>query len=154
MFELCIFWSSLDLKISKLLINMFFCCSMGGGGYKQSFFRNLYLLILAIKVIFRHTNFIITGLWVSEYCFTSLSAQSWQYSDRRKPEIGTMTYAYSYQITSRVLYSTSYQQLDCNYLLIQCIDYTVTECRVKCLWSTFCNLCPRICDTVDTYKYP
>ena len=31
---------------------------------------------------------------VYEYCFTSLSAQSWQYRDRRKPEAGTMLYAY------------------------------------------------------------
>ena len=31
---------------------------------------------------------------VSEYCFTSLSAQSWQYRDRRKPEAGTMPYSY------------------------------------------------------------
>ena len=29
-----------------------------------------------------------------EYCFTSLSAQSWQYCDRRKPEAGTMPYSY------------------------------------------------------------
>ena len=29
-----------------------------------------------------------------EYCFTSLSAQSWQYRDRRKPEAGTMPYSY------------------------------------------------------------
>ena len=31
---------------------------------------------------------------VSEYCFTSLSAQSWQYRDRRKPEAGTIPYSY------------------------------------------------------------
>ena len=29
-----------------------------------------------------------------EYCFTSLSAQSWQYRDRRKPEAETMPYSY------------------------------------------------------------
>ena len=29
-----------------------------------------------------------------EYCFTSLSAQSWQYRDRRKPKAGTMPYSY------------------------------------------------------------
>ena len=28
--------------------------------------------------------------WVSEYCFTSLSARSWQYRDRRKPEVGIL----------------------------------------------------------------
>ena len=32
--------------------------------------------------------------WVSEYCFTSLSAQSWQYRERRNPEAGTMPYSY------------------------------------------------------------
>ena len=31
---------------------------------------------------------------LSEYYFTSLSAQSWQYRDRRKPEGGTMPYSY------------------------------------------------------------
>ena len=28
--------------------------------------------------------------WRSESCSTSLSAQSWQYHDRKKPEIGTI----------------------------------------------------------------
>ena len=32
--------------------------------------------------------------WVSEYCFTSLSVQSLQYRDKRKPEAGTMPYFY------------------------------------------------------------
>ena len=31
---------------------------------------------------------------IYEYCFTSLSAQSWQYRDRRKPEAGTVPYSY------------------------------------------------------------
>ena len=31
---------------------------------------------------------------VSEYCFTSLSAKSWQYRDRKMPEAGTMPYTY------------------------------------------------------------
>ena len=31
---------------------------------------------------------------VSEYCFTSLSVQSWQHCDGRKPEAGTMPYSY------------------------------------------------------------
>ena len=30
---------------------------------------------------------------MGEYCFTSLSAQSWQYRNRRKPEGGTMPYS-------------------------------------------------------------
>ena len=29
-----------------------------------------------------------------EYCFTLLSAQSWQYRDRRKPETETIPYSY------------------------------------------------------------
>ena len=33
-------------------------------------------------------------IWMNEYCFTSLSAQLWQYRDRRKPEAGTMPYSY------------------------------------------------------------
>ena len=47
----------------------------------------------------------------SEYCFTSLSAQSWQYRDRRKPEVGTLLY--SYRMTSRVLYSAQYHRQHC-----------------------------------------
>ena len=31
---------------------------------------------------------------VNKYCFTSLSAQSWQYRDRREPEAGNMPYSY------------------------------------------------------------
>ena len=31
---------------------------------------------------------------MSEYCFTSLFAQSWQDRDRRKPKAGTMPYSY------------------------------------------------------------
>ena len=47
----------------------------------------------------------------SEYCFTSLSAQSWQYRDRRNPEVGAILY--SHQITSRVLYSAQYHRQHC-----------------------------------------
>ena len=43
---------------------------------------------------------------VSEYCSTSPSAQSWQYRDRRKHEVGTMPY--SYLMTARVLYQFIY----------------------------------------------
>ena len=31
---------------------------------------------------------------VSDHCFTSLFAQSWQYRDRRKPEVRTISYCY------------------------------------------------------------
>ena len=54
---------------------------------------------------------------MSEYCLTSLSAQSWQYRDRREPKVETMPY--SYQMTSRVLYSARYHFVDI----------------VDCLWS-------------------
>ena len=47
-----------------------------------------------------HTSF--------EYFFMSLSAQSWQYRDRRKPEAVTMPY--SNRMTSRVLYSAKYHR--------------------------------------------
>ena len=43
--------------------------------------------------------------------FTSLSAQSWQYRDRRKPEVRTIPY--SYRMTSRVLYSAQYHRQHC-----------------------------------------
>ena len=32
--------------------------------------------------------------WMNEYFFTPLSAQSWQYRDRKKPEAGIMPYYY------------------------------------------------------------
>ena len=48
---------------------------------------------------------------MSEYCFKSLSAQSWQYGDRKKPEVGTMPYFYL--MTSRVLYSAQYHRQHC-----------------------------------------
>ena len=46
----------------------------------------------------------IQSLGLSEYWFTSLSAQLRQYRDIRMPEVGTMPY--SYRMISRVLYST------------------------------------------------
>ena len=49
--------------------------------------------------------------WVSEYCFTSFSAQSWQYRDRKKPKVRNMPY--SYRMTSRVPYSTQYHRQHC-----------------------------------------
>ena len=49
--------------------------------------------------------------WVSEYCFTSLSAQSWQYRDKWKPYVATVPY--SYRMTSRVLYSAQYYRQHC-----------------------------------------
>ena len=47
----------------------------------------------------------------SEYCFTSLSAQTSQYRDRRKPEVGTILY--SYRMTSKILYSSQYHRQHC-----------------------------------------
>ena len=34
------------------------------------------------------------GIHLNDYCFMALSAQSWQYRDRRNPEAGTMSYSY------------------------------------------------------------
>ena len=45
------------------------------------------------------------------YCFTSLSAQSWQYRDRRKPEVGTIPYPF--RMTSSYIYSTQYHRQHC-----------------------------------------
>ena len=53
-------------------------------------------------------NFIDESVRVSEYCFTSPSAQSRQYRDRKKPEVGSMPH--SYRMTPRVLYSAQYRQ--------------------------------------------
>ena len=50
----------------------------------ESFLSQIMASKLFEKIIFR----------IYEYCFTLLSAQSWQYRDRRKPEAGTMPYSY------------------------------------------------------------
>ena len=47
------------------------------------------------RVVHENTLDVLTSLrGVSEYFFTSLSAQSWQYRDRSRPEAGTMPYSY------------------------------------------------------------
>ena len=56
-------------------------------------------------------NFIDESVRVSEYCFTSLSAHSRQYRDRRKPEVEIRPY--SYRMTPRVLYSAQYHRQRC-----------------------------------------
>ena len=43
---------------------------------------------------------------MDEYCFTPLSAKSWQYRDRKKPKVGTMPH--SYRMISRVFDSLQY----------------------------------------------
>ena len=53
---------------------------------------NTRFISCATGLIFSQT--ITLQLRVSEYCFTSLYAQSWQYRDRRRPEAGTMPYSY------------------------------------------------------------
>ena len=56
------------------------------------------------------------NLYLSEYCFTPLSAQSWQYRDRRKPEAGTTCMPHFFRMTSRVLcsvYSAQYHRQHC-----------------------------------------
>ena len=62
-------------------------------------------------------QYLLTAFWlcrdVYKYCFTSLSVQSWQYRDRRKPEAGTMPYSYfewlqGFFIVHNTLYSALY----------------------------------------------
>ena len=50
-------------------------------------------------------------MYVSDYCFTSPSAQSRQYRNRREHEVGTVPY--SYRMTSRILYSAQYHRQHC-----------------------------------------
>ena len=84
----------------------FICISM------VSFYGLYNLLILTSKVSLRTERLInrwiqyfkgksrtflfwpIVYIYIYEYCFTSLSAESWQYRDRRKPEAGAMPYSY------------------------------------------------------------
>ena len=51
------------------------------------------------------------NILMSEYCLGSLSAQSWQYRDRSKPQVVAMPY--SYRMTSRVLYSAHDHKQHC-----------------------------------------
>ena len=51
------------------------------------------------------------------YYIKSLSAQSWQYCDRRKPEIGTKPYCY--QMTSSVLYSAQQHRRNCKFQALE-----------------------------------
>ena len=51
---------------------------------------------------------------IYEYCFTSLSAQSWQYRDRRKLEAETMPYFYFEWIQGFfIVHSTKYSTVHC-----------------------------------------
>ena len=57
--------------------------------------RNSLNLMLDTQFIYRGTCCSVDNMYnIYEYCFTSLSAQAWQYQDRRKPEVGTMPYSY------------------------------------------------------------
>ena len=53
---------------------------------------NARFISCATRLIFSQT--ITSQLRMSEYCFTSLYALSWQYRDRRRTEAGTMPYSY------------------------------------------------------------
>ena len=48
-----------------------------------------------------------------QYKWILLSAQSWQYCDRRKPEVRAMSY--SYRMTSRVLHTAQYHWQHCTF---------------------------------------
>ena len=60
---------------------------------------------------------------VSEYCFTSFSAQSWQYRDRRKP--------CSYRMTSRVPVHAQYHRQHCTLWTVWSTVYAQPR------WQTF-----------------
>ena len=56
--------------------------------FKNHDIPTLFFLLMIVLILFQ-------GAKVNnEYCFTSLSVQSWQYRDRRKPEVGTMPCSY------------------------------------------------------------
>ena len=61
--------------------------------------------------IFNHFQWV--NEWVREYFFTSFSAQSWQYRERRKPEAGNMLYSYRNTWRVTVLDSAQYHRQHC-----------------------------------------
>ena len=63
----------------------------------------------------------------SEYCFTSLSAQSWQYRDRRKPEVGT------------ILYLTLIERLQGFFIVHTTIDHTAHSRPLNSLEHCICT---------------
>ena len=73
--------------------------------HRLHFLHNYYTITLCTSIVRKSYES------VSEYCNTSLYAQSWKYRDRRKPEVGTMPY--SYRMTSWVLYSAQYNTKHC-----------------------------------------
>ena len=62
-----------------------FMCFWGGGIQ----YNILHKRVLS-DVVFQSRSWFLKN----EFCFTLLSAQSWLYRDRRKPEAGTMPYSY------------------------------------------------------------
>ena len=73
----------------------------------------------------------------SDYCFTSLSAQSWQYRDRKKPESGTMHY--SSQMTSRVHNWTCIVYFICSHICISDTLVNMLACRGDISWKCSCT---------------
>ena len=89
------------------------------------------------------SRWILSGM--SEFYFTSLSAQSWQYRDRRKSEFGTMPYPY--RTTSGVLYGA------------QCIDSTAHSIPLNSLEHCICttpmtNIRPDRASSSVTSEFP
>ena len=79
---------------------------------------------------------------VYEYCFTSLSVQSWQYRDKRKPEAGTMPYSY-------------FEWLQEFFIVHNTIGNTVHSMPLNSLEQCICttrmtNICPDTSAPVDT----
>ena len=63
----------------------------------------------AVAATFSHrwVKVVASSVSVSEYCLTSLSPQSWQYCDRRKPEVWTILWN-SIVLTSNIFFGISH----------------------------------------------
>ena len=55
--------------------------------------------------------------WMKAYCFTWLSAQSWQFRDRGKPKVGNMPW--SYGRTLKIVHSAQYHKQHCTLQTIE-----------------------------------
>ena len=77
-----------------------------------------------------------------KYCFTSLSAQSWQYRDRRKPEAGTMPYSYfewlqGFFIVHSIIGSTVHS------IPLNSLEHCICTATNDTSYVTTCTICYR-----------
>ena len=56
--------------------------------------QNLEIIFIICPKLQHRPTCLRRNIYIYEYCFTLLSAHSWQYRDRRKPEARTMPYSY------------------------------------------------------------